>query len=596
MLHGDALQSVSLGGQGRGPAPDYGEAIDVEAILRFLRRRYRLWLAWLLAGVVLGIGYAVVFPPAYTVTAAVLLQDPTPRMAGDNAVAQSDGAHSTFIETQIQVLASNDVMGRVVDGLDLIESPEFGRNAVGLRTWFTGQMRSLLGTPPPEHDYRQETIVRVRRALALHRVGMSDVLEIQFTSHDPALAAAFTGAVIRGYIDRRVAEQESAQRSLAEQDWKLLAELRNKAFPVAPPGESIASSGAPGPQARALFLEEQQRTDTYRTLYARLLQRALGSFDTQSLLPGLQVITPPAQPLVASSRLIGVIALIGGCSILGLGHALLREATDDVLRTAQDLQGFGEIGRVTVIPQLSQAELRPDRSTRGNAQPSYRAGCLPLLEAVGNMAAAMFEASSRRSRRLIGVVSPDDGAGTSLIAAQLAKVLADAGSRTCLVDANWRLPPIDGSPPGDLRYGALAGWMEKDGLTTGLDLVTLRTAAPVSGMAALLSILAALDSVLAEHPWVVVDFHSLAVTVDMAAAVNLLDQVVVVVQAQSTTRAGLRDLLSIVPATKLAAVVVNKAKVKRKRAKAPRTVSRGSKVVAAGRRVKSILWYKLRAR
>ena len=583
MLHGDALQSASGRRQGGGLRPNDSEAIDFEAILRFLRKRFRLWLAWLFVGLLLGIAYAAVFPPDYTVTAAVLLQDPTPRMAGDVAVAQSDGAHSTYIETQIQVLASNEIIGRVVDTLNLIEDPEFGRNAAGLRTWLTGQVRSLLRpSSVPEHDLRQETIVRVRRALALQRVGMSDVLEIHFTSRDPALAANFASAVIRGYVDSRLAEQESARRSTAEHDWKLLAELRDKAFPLVPPGEAMSSSAAAGPEARALFLEEQQRTDTYRTLYGRLLQRALGATDFQLTLPGLLVITPPAKPLVASSRLIGIVALIGVCGILGFGHALLREATDDVLRTADDLRGFEEVGRVTVIPKLSQAELRLERLSRGNAQPSYKAGCVPVFEAMGNLAVAMLEASSRRSRRLIGVVSPQDGAGASLIAAQLAKVLADAGSRTCLVDANWRLPSLDASSPGEIRYGALTGWMEKGGLTAGLDLLTLRAATPVSSLTASLSILAALASVDVEHPWVVVDFHSLAATVDLEAAVKLMDQVVVVVQAQRTTRHGLRSLLDVVPATKLAAVVMNKAKVKRKRAKAPRTVSRGSKVVTTG--------------
>ena len=85
------------------------ELIDFEAILRFLRKRRRLCLAWLFGGLLLGIGYAAVSPPSYTAIAAVLLHDPTPRAGGDVAVIQSDGAHSTYIETQVQVFASNEI-------------------------------------------------------------------------------------------------------------------------------------------------------------------------------------------------------------------------------------------------------------------------------------------------------------------------------------------------------------------------------------------------------------------------------------------------------------------------------------------------------
>ncbi len=584
MLHGDALQSASVGLPSGGFRPDDTESINVEAILRFLRKRRRLCLAWLFVGLLLGIGYAAVSSPSYTAFADVLLQDPTPRAAGDVAVAQSDAAHSTYIETQVQVFASNEIIGRVVDTLNLVEDPEFGRNAGGLRTWLIGQARSLLRpSSVPEHDPRLATIVRVRRALLVYRIGTSDVLEILFTSSNPTRAADFAGAVIRAYVDSRLAEQETARTTNAARDWKLLGELRDKAFPAVPPGEAMSSTVAPGPEARALFLEEQQKTETYRLLYARLLQRVLGYADSQLASPGLQVITPPTPPLIASSRLIVVIAFAGIGGILGLGHALWREAADDVLRTTDDLRGFEEIGRVTVIPKLNQTELRIEGSPRGNAQPSYRADCRPVYEAMGNLAVAMLEACSRRSRRLIGVVSPQDGAGASLVAAQLAKVLADTGSKTCLVDANWRLPVVDVSLPGEIRYGALTGWMEK---TTGtLDLLTLRAAASVSGLTASLSIFAALERVDVEHQWIVVDFHSLARTVDLEAAINLMDQVVVIVEAQRTTRQGLRDLLNVVPASKLAAVVMNKASVKRKKPKAHRTPDRDSKVLTTGKRL-----------
>ena len=547
MLHGDALQSAPVELQGGAPRPQDGEAIDFEAILRFGRKRFRLWLAWLLLGVLLGIGYAALSPPAYTVTAAILLKDPTPRMGGDVAIAQSEGAHSTYIDTQIQVFASNEIIGRVVDMLSLIDDPEFGRNAVDLRTWLTGQVHSMLrSSPTPEHDPRFETVVRVRRALALYRVGMSDVIEIQFTSRDPNRAAELASAVIRVYALSRLAEQESARTAAAERDWKRLEELRDKAFPAAPPDRTASSGVAPGPEARALFLEEQQKTDTYRLLYGSLLQRALGYADSDLPLPNLRVITPPTPLPLASSRLIGIVTFIGLGGIFGLVHALLREATDDTLRTADDVRRADEVGRVVVVSRLSPR--------------AFGTGSIPqLYEVMGKLAVALMERSGCTERWMIGVTSSADGTGASLVAGQLARVIAETGKSTCLVDATWRLPPPDlaGRPP--TLNGEFARSKETLRLSNRtLDVLTLRSAVAVSDLLGSRSVISALEEVSTSYACIIVDLHSPFTTMDLEATIGRLDDIIVVVEANRSKAEALRHILQLIPFRKRAAVVLNK--------------------------------------
>jgi uncharacterized protein involved in exopolysaccharide biosynthesis/Mrp family chromosome partitioning ATPase len=630
MPHSDALQMVSRGMPGGGFGPEDPESINFEAILRFLRKRYRLCLAWLFGGLLLGIGYAAVSGPSYTAADSVLLEDRTPRTAGDVAVAQSDVAHSSYIETQLQVFASDEIIGRVVDTLKLVDDPEFGQKAGGLRTWLRAQARSLLRSntanepdgrvvdtlkPVDDPEFgqtegglrtwlvaqarsllrlntvrddepRHATVVRVRRALSVHRIGTSDVLEIQFTADSPERAATFAGAIIDANIDSRVAEQENAQKIRAEHDWKLVAELRDKAFPAVPPGEATASMVAPGPEARARFLEEQQKTESYRALYGRLLQRALGNLDAQLPSSGLEVITPATPPLIASWHLTSIIALAAIGGVVGLGHALSREMTDDVLRSVDDLGKFAKTARVVVIPNLDKTELRYKPSPRDNTQPSYRVDCRRAYEATGKLAVAMLESSSRRSGiHVIGVVSPQVGAGASLVAAQLAKVVAETGSKTCLLDANWRLPLSDAPLPDETRYGGLTGWTERTASTAGtLDILMLRATWPVSDLTAALSIVTALESASVEHQWIVVDFHSPAQTVDLEATINLMDQVVVIVEAQRTTHQGLRDVLNIVPPSKLASIVLNKVKLKSNKPPKYRTPHRNLTTVTADAR------------
>ena len=281
MRHKDALQSASLGFEGGG-ARGNQEAIDFQTIRRFIRKRWRLCLTWLVSGLLLGTAYAIASPPSYTATAAVLLEDPTARNNSGDAVAQSDAAHSTYVETQLQVFASDEVIGRVVNSLKLIDDPEFGRNAGALRTWLIKQLRQLLGSAQtPRHEPRYATIVRLRHALTVHRVGLSDVLEIQFTSRNSARSAEFADAVIENYTKSRLAVQQSTRAESAAHIRTLLAEVRDKAFPPIPPGEAAAAETPPGAGARAHFLEEQEKIDTYRTVYGMLLKRAVGDVKSQ---------------------------------------------------------------------------------------------------------------------------------------------------------------------------------------------------------------------------------------------------------------------------------------------------------------------------
>jgi succinoglycan biosynthesis transport protein ExoP len=177
------------------------DAVDTDAVIRFIRRRRRLCLAWLVGGLCAGIAYAVTAPAYYTASASILLEDNAARSA-DVPMAETDAAHSTFVETQVQVFESDEVIGRIVDEEQLAIDEEFGGSASGLRTTLAKYVRSVLGAAsPPAREPRYATIVRVRSGLSVRRVGVSDVVEIQFTSRDPDRAATIANAIITSYTN-----------------------------------------------------------------------------------------------------------------------------------------------------------------------------------------------------------------------------------------------------------------------------------------------------------------------------------------------------------------------------------------------------------
>lgn len=560
MLHSDALQSASFDSPGNPWGPDQRDSIDFDAILRFFRKRRRLCAIWLLGGVIAGIAYAIMSPPYYTASASVLLEDRSARTTGAPA-AETDGAHSTYVETQVQVFESDEVIGRVVDEKGLTQDPEFGRPSNGLRALLIHYVRPFVrSTPAPVREPRYATIIRVRHGLSVHRVGTSDVLEIDFTSRDANRSADFVNAIIQSYVNSGAALQAAARAETESHVRKLLIELRDKAFPVPSSDTDAAVASETGPETRARFLEQQDRTDTYRALYGRLLQRALGAADRESLAANIRVITPAAPPLLASSSLVIVAAftVIGG--VFGFVHALFREATDDTLRNMEDVQRLDGADRVAVIPKLNAVELQAEGEVHGPLQTAYTAAAAPVYDAMARLAVTLRDGGNWHSGWVVSIASPTQGAGVSVAAAQLARVIAESGQKTILLDANWRQ-----AAHGQALLSASQGRKLARGLgsvqreTNSLVVLMLRATTPLSDLNASLSVVSAIEVLRAEHDYVLVDLHACDQTADLEAVMSVTDQVIMVAESGRTTSRSLRSCLRKIPRHKLAAVVLNKA-------------------------------------
>ena len=111
---------------------DDKDLVDTDALIRFIRKRGRLCLGWLVAGLCTGILYGMATPAHYTATANILLEDHSAK-SPDAPVGETDAAHSTYVETQVQVLGSDEVVGRIVDDQHLADDIEFGGTGGGLR-------------------------------------------------------------------------------------------------------------------------------------------------------------------------------------------------------------------------------------------------------------------------------------------------------------------------------------------------------------------------------------------------------------------------------------------------------------------------------
>ena len=224
--------------------------------------------------------------------------------------------------------------------------------------------------------------------------------------------------------------------------------------------------------------KEYDRTaNAYDALYTSLLQRYTDAVNQQSFpIATAQVISRAVKPTSSSSprRLLSLIlGLIAGAG-LGVAAAFTRDATDQSLRHAGQVERFG----VPCYAMLPVLEHEPDFKRRqraltlAGAVPSRHAGDKLKIEFLLHDPASLFAqavqaiktqlvmAGFAQDNRVIGVTSSRSGEGKSTIAANLALLFSHPERRTLLIDADIFNPTLSrllNVPAGDGLSDVLSG-------------------------------------------------------------------------------------------------------------------------------------------
>ncbi|MFC1459329.1 Wzz/FepE/Etk N-terminal domain-containing protein [Microvirga arabica] len=546
---------------------DDKDEIDLGVIVQFVRKSRRLIAVWVALGFLVGCMYLAVAPSYYSASTVLLLEDQTLQQL-PGAVIGADTADSTYVESQIQVIQSDEVVRRVVDERRLLDDPEFGRSAKGLRATVMEYLpfASAVFSPAAEaslHTQKQITAHRIKRALMIVRAGQSNAVEITFTSQKAERSADIANAIAQGYVDSRLQLKQQVREQAAAQLRQRLEEIRDKAFNTDPTGaDQTVRSTLPSESARERFREQQNTAETYRTLYANLLQRYTEAIQPLSL-AGARVITPAEPPGGRSSpnsSLILSLAIIGGLAIGG-AHAILRTLGSSSLQSVDELGKVVGIDFIAAIPKIRNRAWKFIDPGSGTLQGAYMMQATVFDEALSSAAVYLQGSEPRAHGRVLGVASVNAGNGASLVAIHLARTYARSGYKTLLIDANWR----GGCHRGDHLLGTFDQDLDKSRVVYDLgggtlDVLVLRAHSPITDVSASRSIIATLLQVRSEYSQIVVDFDALSVTADAAAASLHLDDMVIVVEAGSTRVDAIRAVFRSLARGKTPWAILNKAK------------------------------------
>ena len=206
--------ATNVGGLPR-QAPERAEvdaSIDIFGLVETIVRR-----KWLILGTaVLVVALAFVALSAigsrYQATARILIDPRDVRVIENELVQRGFGDNLLLVESQVEVIGSETVLGRVVERENLAGDPEFADASGGT----VG--RSL----------QEIALENLARATKVARAENTYVIEISVTTREPAKSARLANAIAAAYTDDQADASADATRNVSSSIEERLAELQER--------------------------------------------------------------------------------------------------------------------------------------------------------------------------------------------------------------------------------------------------------------------------------------------------------------------------------------------------------------------------------
>lgn len=184
------------------PDVDQGALIDIRAIAGVLRRRALIIAVAIAVGLVLALSAYMAAEPRYTATAQVALDRTSERVINVDQVVPTVDPDSAAVDTEVEILRSPELIGRVVDTLRLDRDPDFNSALA------EGAVPSPAARPDPVA--RQRAIGAVLGGLDVKRDGLSYAISVAFEHRDPVKATRLANTVVDQYVAQQVDSKAGA--------------------------------------------------------------------------------------------------------------------------------------------------------------------------------------------------------------------------------------------------------------------------------------------------------------------------------------------------------------------------------------------------
>jgi succinoglycan biosynthesis transport protein ExoP len=203
-----------------------GQAIDTRNVktplemlfsfLRILRRQYPLILFVALLVAAAAAVYLFTTPPSFTGTAKLIIDTRKVQLFQQQSVLGDIPIDSSSVDSQVEILKSENIALAVIKELRLTEDPEFVNPRAGFIGAIIGFIPSLFASERAvsEFDLTRTATATFGQRLTVKRVGFTYVIDINFRSYNAERAAQIANAVADAYIvDQLEAKYQATRRA-----------------------------------------------------------------------------------------------------------------------------------------------------------------------------------------------------------------------------------------------------------------------------------------------------------------------------------------------------------------------------------------------
>jgi len=184
------------------------EIIDLAAILAILWRGKLYIVMIAFVALMIGATYAYILAQErYRSTAVVMLNNREEQVVDLGSVISGLGSDSSVVNTEVEVLKSRLLLGKVVDRLDLTADPEFNRTlrepspVARLKTYIkTVALPSSRNLPPSDTGEREGTIDMLLQSITVRNIPQSLVFQVTVETTEREKSARIANGLVDLYI------------------------------------------------------------------------------------------------------------------------------------------------------------------------------------------------------------------------------------------------------------------------------------------------------------------------------------------------------------------------------------------------------------
>lgn len=373
--------------------------MDKTRILQFARKWLWLLLAFALIPPAAAAFFTAKLPRVYEASTSILVRPAQPGSGGVGAY----GSDQFGTRTIAQLMTRRSVLERVIKELDLPVS-----------------------------------VPQLKQQIALVPEADSPIIGVKVHDGDPQVAAQIANQLAPAYLAQADADQAAQygpsllnlQARINEVD-KQIKQTQAQITELSKPRLT------PEQQAALSSLQTRLAADSaaYSTLVRNYEELRAAQAGRVGTLTQLEPAVPPTRPIGPRVLRDALAALILGLFV-GVGLALLVEYLDSTLKSEDDVRSA--LG----LPTLGVLSYTPTRGPASNELVAVTAALSPLVEAYRGIRTSLLFTGVDEPVRTLVVTSSLPGEGKTRTAANLAVVMAQAGRRVILVDADLRRPKL----------------------------------------------------------------------------------------------------------------------------------------------------------